>query len=255
MTDASIALNRFGLGARPDEAPPRDPRRWLIDQFARSSRGPPRSPRADRAARSRRELADYLEEVRRWQKGPARAQPPDAPMHRQQPMRRRRAGEARCGTESRARQRSVQAARRFADGRGANYAARWGRGDRRADHPAPFVERLVHFWANHFAVSADKMHVSGLPGLLELEAIRPHVLGSSRHAVRRRASSGDAALSRPGGVGRAEQPRGRSAASRPRAARPKVGLNENLAREIMELHTLGVGTGYTQADVTDSRGP
>ena len=43
---------------------------------------------------------------------------------------------------------------------------------------APFVERLVHFWANHFAVSADKLQVIGLVGLLEFEAIRPHVLGT-----------------------------------------------------------------------------
>src|ERR1700760_4557555 len=42
---------------------------------------------------------------------------------------------------------------------------------------APFVERLVHFWANHFAVSVDKLPVIGLGGLLEFEAIRPHVLG------------------------------------------------------------------------------
>jgi len=41
----------------------------------------------------------------------------------------------------------------------------------------PFVERLVHFWANHFAVSADRLPTVGLAGLLEFEAIRPHVLG------------------------------------------------------------------------------
>src|SRR5205085_8580870 len=43
--------------------------------------------------------------------------------------------------------------------------------------PAPFVERMVHFWANHFAVSADKLTTIGIAGLLEFEAIRPHVLG------------------------------------------------------------------------------
>ena len=42
---------------------------------------------------------------------------------------------------------------------------------------SPFVERLMHFWANHFAVSVDKLPVIGLAGLLEFEAIRPHVLG------------------------------------------------------------------------------
>src|SRR5438045_9677750 len=42
---------------------------------------------------------------------------------------------------------------------------------------SPFPERRVHFWANHFAVSVDKLPVIGLAGLLEFEAIRPHVLG------------------------------------------------------------------------------
>src|SRR5450755_4510435 len=41
----------------------------------------------------------------------------------------------------------------------------------------PFAERLVHFWSNHFAVSADKGVVFGLAGTLENEAIRPHVAG------------------------------------------------------------------------------
>ena len=41
-----------------------------------------------------------------------------------------------------------------------------------------FVERLVHFWSNHFAVSVDKLAVLGVAGAFEREAIRPHVLGS-----------------------------------------------------------------------------
>ncbi|AQR73505.1 hypothetical protein BXU08_07515 [Sphingomonas sp. LM7] len=54
--------------------------------------------------------------------------------------------------------------------------------------PAPFAERLVHFWANHFAVSADKLEMIGLAGSLEFEAVRPHVLGSfgdMLHAIER----------------------------------------------------------------------
>ena len=114
----------------------------------------------------------------------------------------------------------------------------------RSTSDTPFVERLVHFWANHFAVSADKLQVIGLPGTLEFEAIRPHVLGTlRRHAARGRAASGDAALSRPGGSRSAPTVRvGARVAAR---GQRKVGLNENLAREIMELHTLGVRTGYT----------
>src|SRR3546814_4860236 len=41
----------------------------------------------------------------------------------------------------------------------------------------PFPERLVHFWANHFAISADKQSVVGFAGNYENEAIRPHVMG------------------------------------------------------------------------------
>ncbi len=115
--------------------------------------------------------------------------------------------------------------------------------------PAPFVERLVHFWSNHFAISIDKVQVVGLGGLLEFEAIRPHVLGTFGDMLNAgRAPSGDAALSRPGAVGRTEQPGRRAAAGR---GNRNLGLNENLAREIMELHTLGVRTGYAQADVTE----
>ena len=116
----------------------------------------------------------------------------------------------------------------------------------------PFAERLAHFWGNHFAVSADKLQVIGLSGLLEFEAIRPNMMrrfGDMLNAVERHPAMLlylDQAVSvGPNSVA------GRFAANRPRANGNKVGLNENLAREIMELHTLGVRTGYTQADVTE----
>jgi uncharacterized protein (DUF1800 family) len=114
----------------------------------------------------------------------------------------------------------------------------------------PFVERLVHFWSNHFAVSTDKLLVIGLAGAFEADAIRPHVLGRFedmllavvRHPTMllyldQSQSIGPRSLagSRVGGGG---QQRTR-------------GLNENLAREILELHTLGVRSGYTQEDVTE----
>ena len=119
----------------------------------------------------------------------------------------------------------------------------------------PFVERLVHFWSNHFAVSVDKQAVLGIAGAFEREAIRPHVLGSFQElllAVEQHPAMllyldnaqsvgpiSDAArkLSRHGFWVQAPQ--------------RKVGINENLAREILELHTLGVNGGYSQADVTE----
>ena len=66
---------------------------------------------------------------------------------------------------------------------------------------------MAHFWANHFAVSAQKQTTLGFAGLLEMEAVRPHVTGPvRRHAAGRRAASGDAVLPRPGAIDRAEQP-------------------------------------------------
>lgn len=113
--------------------------------------------------------------------------------------------------------------------------------------PTPFAERLVYFWANHFAVSTEKQFVSGLAGDHEFRAIRPHVMGRFSDlliaAVRHPAMQLylDQILS----VG-PDSP----FAVRQRRPRNAPGLNENLAREILELHTLGVRSGYTQADVT-----
>ena len=115
--------------------------------------------------------------------------------------------------------------------------------------PAPFVERMVHFWANHFAVSADKLTVIGLAGLLEFEAIRPHVLGSFRDLLR-------AVEQHPAMLLYLDQaqsigPNSRGGQLAERFGRQRRGLNENLAREVLELHTLGVDGGYDQADVTE----
>jgi uncharacterized protein (DUF1800 family) len=115
----------------------------------------------------------------------------------------------------------------------------------------PFVERLVHFWSNHFAVSVDKVAVLGLAGALEREAIRPHVLGHFGElllAVEKHPAMllflDNAQSVGPNSM--LAQRMGR----RPGQRNRELGLNENLAREILELHTLGVNGGYTQADVT-----
>jgi uncharacterized protein (DUF1800 family) len=110
--------------------------------------------------------------------------------------------------------------------------------------PLGYVERLVAFWSNHFCVSASKNdEVRGLAGAFEREAIRPHVLG--RFADMLKAVERHPAmlhyLDNVQSVG-PTSPAGRNS---------KRGLNENLAREILELHTLGVDGGYAQADVTE----
>jgi uncharacterized protein (DUF1800 family) len=121
----------------------------------------------------------------------------------------------------------------------------WGaRLDRAAGTDAPFLERLVLFWSNHFCVSAAKGPVLRvMAGAYEREAIRPHVLG--RFADLLRAVEQHPAMLIYLDNAQSIGPNSRAGRIRNR------GLNENLAREILELHTLGVDGGYTQADVTN----
>jgi uncharacterized protein (DUF1800 family) len=112
-----------------------------------------------------------------------------------------------------------------------------------------FAERLVHFWANHFAISVDKPLISGFAGLHEFEAIRPHVMGKFADLLRSAVLHPGMLLYLDQAQSIGAQSRLALAVNRPRRKR-KLGLNENLAREILELHTLGVNGGYNQSDVT-----
>ena len=103
-----------------------------------------------------------------------------------------------------------------------------------------FVERLVWFWSNHFCVSADKD--IAMVGAYEREAIRPHVLGRFGDMLQ-------AVESHPAMLYYLDNVQSMGGGSIAGINRDK-GLNENLAREILELHTLGVRSGYSQADVT-----
>ena len=108
-------------------------------------------------------------------------------------------------------------------------------------------EQLVDFWYNHFNVFLDKGADRYLVPTYEREAIRPHVLGKFRDLLEATAKSPAMLffLDNWESVGPdAPQRRGN-------AKRPTRGLNENYARELMELHTLGVDGGYTQKDVTE----
>lgn len=110
--------------------------------------------------------------------------------------------------------------------------------------PCGIVERLVAFWANHFAVSVMKSpFVRISAGAFEREAIRPHVLGRFADMLK-------AVEQHPTMLHYLDNFLSAGPQSQFVTRNPERGLNENLAREIMELHTLGVGSGYTQADVT-----
>src|SRR6185295_10901672 len=135
---------------------------------------------------------------------------------------------------------------------------------------------MVDFWLNHFNVFAGKGPEKFLLAEYEREVIRPHAWGKFEDLLKATAespamlfyldnwlsadpSAASARMARGGGLGR----RGRfgSFGGRPQGAPAqaaagagqgrKRGLNENYAREVMELHTLGVDGGYTQKDVTE----
>lgn len=105
----------------------------------------------------------------------------------------------------------------------------------------PVLERLTQFWSNHFTVSGMRPFVRGVTGAFEREAIRPHVTGRFIDMLM-------AVTSHPGMLLYLDNAQSFGPDSLV-GMRQKKGINENLGRELLELHTLGVDGGYTQADV------
>jgi len=197
-----VAVARFGLGARPGEIPAasRDPRGWL-----------------------------------RAQLDPVRARPAA--------LAGIDSGDARAGLLQRAqRERGAAGVENLLRQayRAAFVSDLATRLEAQIASDSPFVERLVGFWSNHFAVSVQRPIVLGLAVPFEREAIRPHVLG--RFADMLVAATRHQAMLIYLDNARSIGPNSRIGQRRGR------GLNENHAREILELHTLGVG-GYGQEDV------
>ena len=212
---AIIAANRLGLGALPGEIDRIGrPEHWLLDQLP----GPSRTPAEFRDLPESASLFIELRDLRQAQR------------------------EAKRANED-----IVQKYGRFVR---ENYVAQTSARYRHAAATEqPFLERLVHFWSNHFAVSADKQPLPAIACLMENEAIRPHVSGKfidlllavEQHPAmivyldNQRSIGPNSTLGKRANRRRSDQ---------------QFGLNENLAREILELHTLGVDGGYTQQDVT-----
>ena len=236
-TRAAIAAQRFGLGEAQIEASVRgDARDWLAGQI-----GPAdvqRSGSADAlpsAADGLRRYAEFVQQRRQRREAASMLDPSGNEM---------RAAEAQFGEHFR---QMVQADTR-------------ARLTTAALTERPFAERLALFWANHFTVSMAKASARGLVGAFEREAIRPHIAGRFEDLLR-------AAVTHPGMLRYLdnEQSAGphslvvQRMAQRSRRANdaeaPRItGLNENLAREVLELHTLGAAAAragaYTQADVS-----
>ena len=224
---AAIAANRFGLGARPGELPviEKDPEAWLHRQLA--GRAPvlsgeglkPSSETLERALELRADLAEARRDKKQGDEDAAKV---------------------KAALKLPALYRPVyidEACARF------SHAISTDR---------PFLERLTQFWSNHFAVSIDKIVVFGVAGALEREAIRPHVTGNfsdlllavEQHPAMLLYLDNQASIGPHSRAASFLARRGNAQGAR------KLDINENLAREILELHTLGVDGGYSQADVT-----
>jgi uncharacterized protein (DUF1800 family) len=137
---------------------------------------------------------------------------------------------------------------------------------RAVEGPRPLEEVLVDFWFNHFNVSADKGAVRWMVTSYERDAIRPHVFGrfrdllgaTARHPAMlfyldnwRSTRDGMPRLARRVSLGDSGPSEDEAAMDDDEDAEPRPGLNENYARELLELHTLGVDGGYTQQDVRE----
>jgi uncharacterized protein (DUF1800 family) len=230
---SAIAANRFGLGARAGDAAliGDEPVAWLraqLETARRESRAlsdPPRSAHT----------LEHIAELRQARQMALRAH-----AEREPPTDR---AEPEPGVDRDA----IREFGRFIAGEyRSRVAERYVRAIRTEQ---PFVERLVHFWANHFAISADKQPVGAIAVHYENDAIRPHIAGRfvdmldavERHPAMLSYLDNQTSIGPNSTVARrVRRNRGR-----------ELGLNENLAREILELHTLGVDGGYDQADVTE----
>ncbi len=227
--DIALAAHRFGLGEANLSVVGSDPRRWLMAQL-----GPADPPPVEGLADTPTVLA--LAEQR-------------AQAVAQRKAARGQAREEALAREAEAAAQAVRQQQRQLQDTNLRAGLAAGAQSRR-----PWVERLVMFWANHFTVSEASGKLFGLAGTFEREAIRPHLAGSFQELLR--ATTLHPAMLRYLDNQRSVGP-GSLAAQR--HADRHLGLNENLAREVLELHTLGAevsrtpepaGAGYSQADVT-----
>lgn len=219
LVKVAAALNRLGLGARPDEPLPANASSWLVSQFD-----------------------TYVERPAAWATTPKTGEVVLL-------YEAYRAASTPGGLEIK--QASRNDLRLF--GRRVIGEAMNARASACLESPAPFIEHLVHFWSNHFSVSADNLAVVPFVGAFEAEVIRPNVLGKFRHLLT--AAEQHVAmltfLNQSASIGPNSARGVRLARIAPQK---RAGLNENLAREILELHTLGVRTGYVQEDVRELAG-
>jgi uncharacterized protein (DUF1800 family) len=247
---ALVALNRFGFGARGGASgdfvnAASEPRGFVKSELNRANAALLEMPGLSSTPVLGKALFDYQFEIQQARETAAREAPPTEPK-----AQRRNPSLSSIAKDMTAKEPMAPAdAMQPSPPKPANVIQKTFRTEAlaRIQHATfaecGFVERLVVFWSNHFCISASKGGLARIwAGSFEREAIRPHVLG--RFADMLKAVEQHPAmlffLDNQQSLG----PDSRAGINRNR------GLNENLAREIMELHTLGVGGGYTQDDVT-----
>jgi uncharacterized protein (DUF1800 family) len=237
--EAALALHRFGLGPRAGSiaALASDPRGALLAEIDSPGAGrinDPALPTSGEGARAAFKFAQERRAVRLAERAardtnPANARKDGAPSEMSSPEAAAPAAPAQTNPGPGVPQRLY-----LDEARARIHAA--------LEAKIGFAERLVWFWSNHFCVSADKGNVRPICGAYEREAIRAHVLGRFGDMLL-------AAESHPAMLIYLDNARSIGPASTA-GVRQKRGLNENLAREILELHTLGVRSVYKQEDVT-----
>ena len=219
MTPLAIALNRFGLGYRRGDALPSDPRAWLVRQIGAYEPAPAALAGRDLGGNTVRRAVEETFAFRTRRDAADKAERAQLQQDFTKGVRNALVGEialrARLALET----------------------------------ETPFMERLVHFWSNHFAVSVEKSQVASLIAPFEYGAIRQHMNGHFADLLK--AASLHPAMLAYLDQFQSQGPDSRAADERRRRGSPLRGLNENLGREILELHTLGVGGGYTQEDVKE----
>ena len=228
--EAALILHRFGFGPRAGsiEAIASDPRAALLAELDKPGAGQIANPELPASGAANRAVFEYNAERNASQKRVRREAEQTAMANPGKENTMEAAAEAPAKPEEvpLPRQLFLNEAR--------------ARIDAALDAEIGFVERLVWFWSNHFCVNQDK---TVMAGAYEREAIRPHVLGRFGDMLL-------AAESHPAMLLYLDNAQSIGPNSVAGINRDK-GLNENLAREILELHTLGVRSVYTQADVTN----
>ena len=242
MDQAIIAMSRFGYGAGPGgtAAIGGDPRGWLKSQLAH-----PQIPASFAVlSPSAGLVVTYQQLVQQRKLAKADGGLPARPVRTARLDQSPEGADSRGGPEEMTMAEPPKGPAPFPEQkqlRQAVLAETGAKLDAVTGSPTPFAERLVSFWANHFTVSGIRPIVRPLAGSFEREAIRPHINGRFEDMVLAVVQHPAMGLYLDNWVSVGPDSRV--------GLRGRRGLNENLGRELLELHTLGVDGGYGEEDV------